>query len=278
MPRISLFVVLALCVLSFAMAFHLSTPTFYGHQQRPRIRPRVTAKPPDSAQEESKNTKEVDLLTKASWYGVEVFGKVFGSKRDSSTSAYSLEQPPSSVEETKARLQADNNREYFLSGEVDKCIYDDQCVFADPFVSFKGRDRFVENLANLGSFITKYSAKPLSYYEEDEAVVTKFMVKLELNLPWKPVLAWPWGVRCVIDRDTNLITLHEESWDIAAWEVSFHHVCCNFPEKYCSFLSLGNLYRASSRSSESQRLVYKKIVASVLVLLSRCARQNSHKK
>ena len=48
----------------------------------------------------------------------------------------------------------------------------------------------------------------------------QFMVKLELNLPWKPVLAWPWGVKYVIDPNTNLIVTHEESWDIEPWEVS----------------------------------------------------------
>jgi hypothetical protein len=47
----------------------------------------------------------------------------------------------------------------------------------------------------------------------------KVMVKLELNLPWKPVLAWPWGVTYTIDRTTNLITKHEESWDIEPLEV-----------------------------------------------------------
>ena len=51
------------------------------------------------------------------------------------------------------------------------------------------------------------------------------MVKLELNLPWKPVLAWPWGVTYSIDPDTFLITKHEESWDIEPWEVRFVQYC-----------------------------------------------------
>ena len=46
------------------------------------------------------------------------------------------------------------------------------------------------------------------------------MVKLELNLPWKPVLAWPWGVSYLIDPDTFLVTKHTESWDIEPWKVS----------------------------------------------------------
>jgi hypothetical protein len=139
---------------------------------------------------------DMNPLTKASWYAVELFGKAFAAAPPKATSP-SLEQPPKSLKETIERIQLDNDRSYFLSGEVDKLIYDEQqCVFADPFVSFAGRDRFVENLANLGSFITKYSAKMLDYQvSSDETVVnTKVMVKLELNLPWKPVLAWPWGV------------------------------------------------------------------------------------
>jgi hypothetical protein len=114
----------------------------------------------------------------------------------------------------------DNDRSYFLSGEVDRLIYDEDCVFADPFVAFNGRDRFIDNLANLGSFITNYDAKMLKYDVEKDGqeIVTKVMVKLQLNLPWAPVLAWPWGVTYEVDPETYLITSHVESWDIEAWE------------------------------------------------------------
>jgi len=167
----------------------------------------------------SKNPLEL-----ASWYAVEAFGKAFGSKKGSegtnSISNIDLNKPPSSLDETLKRIQLDNDRSYFLSGEVDRYIYDEQCTFADPFVSFDGRDRFIDNLANLGSFITNYDAKMINYSVEKngEEVVTKVMVKLELNLPWKPVLAWPWGVTYFINPETYLVTDHIESWDIEAWE------------------------------------------------------------
>ena len=102
---------------------------------------------------------------------------------------------------------------------MDKLIYDEDCVFADPFVSFRGRDRFVDNLQNLGSFITKYSANMLDYTQDENTVKTRVMVKLELNLPWKPVLAWPWGVTYDIDPETFLVTNHEEAWDIEPLQV-----------------------------------------------------------
>jgi Uncharacterized conserved protein (DUF2358) len=157
-------------------------------------------------------SKSQDPLTKVSWYIVEAFGNMLGDKGSNKpTMIMETDQPPKSLSETKERLRMDNQRSYFLSGTVDELIYSESCVFADPFVSFSGRDRFVNNLANLGSFITEYSVKPLNYLENNNVVETKFMVKLQLNLPWKPVLAWPWGVRCEIDPETYSIVVHQES-------------------------------------------------------------------
>ncbi|KAL3802948.1 hypothetical protein HJC23_011571 [Cyclotella cryptica] len=184
----------------------------------------------EASEETKKNEvfKSNNPLELAAWYGVEAFGKVFRqAKNDNNTEndtgnlgTIDLSKPPSSLKETLARIQLDNDRYYFLSGEVDRLIYDENCVFSDPFVSFKGRDRFIDNLSNLGSFITNYDAKMIEYNVKNDATVinTKVMVKLELNLPWKPVLAWPWGVKYSVDPETCLVTTHEESWDIAPWE------------------------------------------------------------
>eukprot|EP00560_Eucampia_antarctica_P005128 CAMPEP_0197840854 /NCGR_PEP_ID=MMETSP1437-20131217/45843_1 /TAXON_ID=49252 ORGANISM="Eucampia antarctica, Strain CCMP1452" /NCGR_SAMPLE_ID=MMETSP1437 /ASSEMBLY_ACC=CAM_ASM_001096 /LENGTH=279 /DNA_ID=CAMNT_0043450523 /DNA_START=34 /DNA_END=873 /DNA_ORIENTATION=- len=184
---------------------------------------------PTSDQDE-KSTKDMDPLTKASWYAVEAFGKLFGSTQTGNENSSEskgeeiadLTRAPLSIEEALVRIKMDNDRSYFLSGEVDRLAYDEQCVFSDPFVSFAGRDRFVDNLSNLGSFITEYDAKMLKYdvikKDEQTQVQTKVMVKLELNLPWKPILAWPWGVTYDIDEDTFLIKTHAESWNIEPLE------------------------------------------------------------
>jgi hypothetical protein len=191
----------------------------------------------DSDSDSTGTKKDMNILTKSSWYAVEWFGNTFGTssstttdttenKRENSAAAATTAvlPPPSSLEETIQRINDDNDRSYFLSGIVDEQIYDKDCVFADPFVSFSGRDRFVDNLKNLGSFITKYDAKVIKYNspvvteQKIPVVETKIMVKLELNLPWKPVLAWPWGVLYEIDPTTFLITRHEESWNIEPLE------------------------------------------------------------
>lgn len=179
---------------------------------------------PKNEQDQIENTNPI---AKASWYAVEQFGKLFAAQQGETNNGTSkalqeidVTKPPSSAKETLERIKLDNDRDYFLSGQVDSLIYDKDCIFADPFVSFSGRDRFVDNLSNLGSFITKYNARMLKYDVSDDGLVvdTKVMVKLELNLPWKPILAWPWGVRYDIDKDTFLVTNHKESWDIEGIE------------------------------------------------------------
>jgi len=160
-------------------------------------------------------------LELASWYAVEAFGKAFrGDGNQEAAAALDDSQPPSSLTETLERVRRDMERSYFLSGDVDRYIYDEACTFSDPFVAFDGRERFIDNLANLGSFITNYDTKMIKYEVNDDGRVidAKLMVKLELNLPWKPILAWPWGVRYIVDPDTCLVTDHIESWDIPPLE------------------------------------------------------------
>lgn len=172
------------------------------------------------AEKNDLESSEINPVAKASWYAVETFGKIFAPKDDKKGLTIDQTKPPSSVAETLQRIEEDNSRSYFLSGEVDKLIYDEKCVFSDPFVAFSGRDRFVDNLSNLGSFIIEYDAKMLNYSSSDDGltVKTRVMVKLELNLPWKPILAWPWGVTYNIDEETFLVKIHEESWDIEPLE------------------------------------------------------------
>lgn len=173
--------------------------------------------------------KNDNIIAQSTWYAAEAFGKLFGSNKANNTNnanassslssksiKIDLNSKPSSINETIQRIKLDNDRFYFLSGQVDALSYDPQCYFADPFIGFEGTNRFVENLQNLGSFITKYDVKMLRYDVSDDYLVVnmKVMVKLELNLPWKPILAWPWGVRYDIDPETFLIVKHVESWDI----------------------------------------------------------------
>jgi len=220
----------------FSSVVTRTTHNFAYQQQHQQISFLCAGRKRAADDEEDPDNEAMNLVTKASWYGVELFGKVFGTKTPNTRStevrgtvSYDLTQPPQSFAETVQRIQDDNAREYFLSGHVDTEIYDVDCIFSDPFVSFAGRDRFVENLQNLGSFITQYSARTIPDKKkttvdddppqsETTTVTTRVMVKLQLKLPWQPILAWPWGVTYTIDPTTYLITDHQESWDIEPWE------------------------------------------------------------
>ena len=107
---------------------------------------RLSAQSDTDENADQAGTKEdKNLATKAAWYGVEVFGKVFGSNpKESTPQDYS--GPPSSLQETMERVKRDFENSYFLGGNMDEELYDPDCEFADPFVSFRGRDRFVDNL------------------------------------------------------------------------------------------------------------------------------------
>jgi len=177
---------------------------------------------------------EPSAAMKGVWFATELFGKAAALMRPSlAEPSPSTGGASTSLDEAIGRLESDyagtaaDPRPYFLTGVLDEALYDEQCEFADPFVSFKGRQRFVDNLSNLaGGFITDSSTRMLesSAQPYDAAAGTppsfrtKLLVKLQLGLPWRPVLAWPWGVEHVFDPDSMLIVRHIESWDVSAAE------------------------------------------------------------
>lgn len=187
---------------------------------------RMAAPPPEEREEAS-------MPLRAAWAATEAFGRlsaaVTGMAAQPPAAEEAAEDPPRSLDESIARLARDyegtssDPRPYFLTGRMDEALYAKDCEFSDPFVSFRGRKRFVANLQNLaGGFIVEASSRVLSteVRRGDEVAppsyTTKLLVKLQLGLPWSPVLAWPWGVEHVFDRETGLIVKHIERWDVSA--------------------------------------------------------------
>ncbi|KAH8045486.1 peptide-methionine (S)-S-oxide reductase [Aureococcus anophagefferens] len=166
-----------------------------------------------SARRAGPTDDEPSLGVKGAWFAAELFGKAAALTKGAPAAPLSTAQPPRSVDEACKRLAADYegaDGPYFLTGIMDAACYDDDCEFADPFVSFKGRARFEENLANLGGgFISDAS---IGRFGRAGGVTTKLMVKLRLALPWQPVLAWPWGVEHVLDvrEDEVVVVRHLE--------------------------------------------------------------------
>lgn len=171
------------------------------------------------------NEDEASPSLKAAWILSEMVGKaggMFRRQQKGHSECMVSSVPPVSFAETARRLKKDYDRNYFVSGKIDEQLYAPDCVFSDPFVSFVGRKRFIENLQNLGSFISGYDIRMISFEESLSSnppiVTTRLMVKLQLNLPWHPVLAWPWGVCHELDPSSFQIIVHRESWEVTAVE------------------------------------------------------------
>jgi len=166
---------------------------------------------------------EAGPLLKVVWSAAEALGNIAatvkGGNKDS-TGVTEQVHAAMTQDEALERLTKEYANEYFLSGEVDLSLYEDDCVFADPFASFRGKERFKNNLSNLGLFITQSQARLLSLtvtQEEPLIIKSRVMVKLQLNLPWEPVLAWPWSVEHVFS-ERGLISEHIEGWEVSAGE------------------------------------------------------------
>ncbi|KAJ1622825.1 hypothetical protein T492DRAFT_618289 [Pavlovales sp. CCMP2436] len=192
---------------------------------RPSTRGRVLAQA-ERAPKAGEPGDEASLASKGAWYATELFGAAAALVRgEPAIGSSAIAGPPRSLKEAIARLESDYERRYFLLGVMDEALYAEDCEFADAFVSFKGRERFVGNLANLaGGFISDSSVRTLSASLEPEgsyggpAYTTRLLVKLQLALPWKPTLAWVWGVTHIFDERTLLVTRHLERWEVSAAE------------------------------------------------------------
>ena len=97
--------------------------------------------------------------------------------------------------------------------------YDSQCEFADPFVSFRGLDRFRANVSNLGAFMEDVRLKTeFSDGPDDNSITAYWRFRCVLGLPWRPSLSASGSTVHVFDASTGLVVRHVENWDISAWD------------------------------------------------------------
>lgn len=79
-----------------------------------------------------------------------MLGKMLKGDSPASSSDAAGTRPSITWEETKAGIRSDFDDNYFVSGDAAMDVYDPDCEFADPFVSFNGVERFKQNLSNFG--------------------------------------------------------------------------------------------------------------------------------
>jgi len=156
---------------------------------------------------------DADAGLKAAWYGAEAFGNLIGATRATTTHGTTTTMTAMTREGALESIRADYAEEYFVSGRGEMAAYAGDCEFADPFVSFRGLDRFRANVANLGGMMREVDLQIKSFEETEDGVQTEWRFSCVLDLPWRPMLAASGGTTHVLN-DENRVVRHYERWDV----------------------------------------------------------------
>ncbi|KAH8057215.1 DUF2358-containing protein [Aureococcus anophagefferens] len=125
----------------------------------------------------------------------------------------------------KEGLAVDFGNEYLWSGKITPELYDEDCVFTDPTLSFAGLRTFEANLANLDFWIE--SLVPEGRRRVDlfdlalvpgatDRVRAKWRMLGALRLPWGPVLDLNGTTTYTLGGDGGRISSYDETWDMTA--------------------------------------------------------------
>ena len=161
---------------------------------------------------------------KAAWLASEQFGKVTGKKGgEEIVSTSPSEEEPMTREEIIEALEKEYEKNYFIGGESEMKAYSSECVFADPFVSFTGLDRFKQNVGNLGTSLKDVECKVLKMVDNGDDGVKfywKFSAVVEA-LPWRPKLAASGNTTHILEQKgaRTEVVKHIEAWDVDPWVV-----------------------------------------------------------
>lgn len=124
------------------------------------------------------------------------------------------------VQDVMDALMVDYDQAYFLTGNVTSSLYAEDCYFADPTISFTGRDTYERNLKLLVPFLEEQSLSLFSLVKEpgeDRSIRAVWQLRTHLKLPWRPFICVDGST--VYDLDEQLrIVRHVESWRISVFE------------------------------------------------------------
>ncbi|KAI8473877.1 MAG: hypothetical protein J3K34DRAFT_409468 [Monoraphidium minutum] len=128
------------------------------------------------------------------------------------------------VEGLIRRVTADFGNGYFITGVIDSAIYDDNCTFVDPTVSFSGLDLWKRNLALLTPFLLSPKLELHTLRRAGAApggpqeLEATWALSTWLRLPWRPLISIEGSTRFTLNADSNRVVRHVEAWDVTAGE------------------------------------------------------------
>jgi hypothetical protein len=118
---------------------------------------------------------------------------------------------------------------YLFSGDINYSIYDNDCVFTDPTISFRGLSTFKRNIQSLQPVLRALlSDKLVVLYSsqlspESNRISAKWRMSGGVNLPWKPRIELTGETQFTYNggggeegESPGLIRDYYEQWDISA--------------------------------------------------------------
>ena len=114
-------------------------------------------------------------------------------------------------------------RLYLWTGDIDAELYDDDCTFTDPTLSFRGLATFQKNLAALQPFLSALVKSPsIDLYsceldEPSNRLEASWRMVGDLNLPWRPCIDLKGRTKFRYSPERNgRIVAYEEEWELDA--------------------------------------------------------------
>ena len=121
--------------------------------------------------------------------------------------------PGLSIDEVQAIVQEDFvARQYFVTGNMTRSLYADDCRFRDPTTDVRGLNRYILAVSNLFD-PTRSHAELVSIQTLSETKIkTAWILEGTLKLPWKPYIPPVRGTTIYELNSQGLISLHDETW------------------------------------------------------------------
>ena len=158
---------------------------------------------------------------KAIVQGLTSFSNIFLQKSEQQARIY--QKASLTPKEVLEGVIGDFENGYLFSGQIDSEIYDEDCVFTDPTLSFSGLSTFERNIKAIkpaldifvgDSLVALYDCRVDLASQQIEAV---WRMSGAVNLPWKPRIELTGNTVLSYDKDRGgRIVDYYERWDLPA--------------------------------------------------------------